>query len=455
MVTALFLLSASVGNGIDVLADGFKTPPPSARPQTWWHWMDGNVTKKGITADLEAMKQVGMGGAQMFSVSQDIPSGPVKYGGTQWRAMTAFAVKEAARLGLELCLHNGDGWSSSGGPWVKPEDGMQVVAWSTVKVKGPVAVSQTLPPVAAPRVVSAVPLARDIAVYAYRTPAAGDEVVPRPKDFLQKTGVERGDGLHVDLTPLAQDVAIRASDVVMLTDRLGKDGHLVWQVPEGDWTILRMGYVPTGVHNHPATREGDGLEIDKLSKEALDRHWAALVGKVVSDVGPKGTKTLNNVLIDSYEVGDQNWTPKFREAFRNRRGYDPLPFLPVIAGRIIDDKEKSERFLWDLRRTIADLYADNYYGHMAALAHQNGMMFSTEPYGDGGFDTMQSGARADIPMGEFWLGGSAMETTKLASSIGHTNGRPIVGAESFTGDVNPGRWREEPYTMKALGDQAV
>ncbi|CAN5635867.1 hypothetical protein BH11ARM2_BH11ARM2_36830 [soil metagenome] len=454
MFTALLLLTAAQGKSVDTLAAGFKAPPLSARPHTWWHWMNGNVTKAGITADLEAMRQVGIGGAQMFTVDQDIPAGPAKYGGTEWRELTAFAVKEAARLGLELCLHNCAGWSSSGGPWVTPEDGMQVVAWSAVKVAGPTTFSQILPPVAAPRVDSAVPLARDIAVYAYRTPKAGDTVVPRPPDFLQKTGVERGDGLKIDLTPLAQDIAIPSSEVVMLTDKMDNEGRLTWQAPEGNWTILRMGYVPTGVHNHPAPPEGDGLEVDKLSKEAFDRHWSALVGKVISDVGPQGTKTLNNVLIDSYEVGDQNWTPKFREEFRRLRGYDPLPYLPVIAGRIIDTKEKSERFLWDLRRTIADLYAEDYFGRAAELAHQNGIRFSTEPYGNGGFDTIQSGGKADIPMGEFWLGGAAMETAKLAASIGHTYGRPVVGAESFTADVPPGRWREEPYAMKTLGDLA-
>lgn len=433
----------------DPLAAGFKNPSPSARPHTWWHWMNGNVTRAGITADLEAMKAVGIGGAQMFTVDQGIPPGPAKYAGPEWRAMTAFAVREAARLGLELCLHNGAGWSSSGGPWVTPEDGMQVVAWSSVKVHGPVAYDAALPPIKAPRVDSEVPLARDIAVYAYRTPAAGDEV--RAPDFLARTGVERGDGLRIDTTPLAKDVTIHAADVTMLTS---EGGRLKWQVPPGDWTILRMGYVPTGVHNHPAPPEGDGLEVDKLSKEALDRHWNALVGKVLSDIGPDGTKTLNNVLIDSYEVGSQNWTPRMREEFWRLRGYDPLPYLPVVAGRVVGSKETSERFLWDLRRTIADLFAESYYAHMADLAHRNGMLMSTEPYGNGGFDTYLSGGKSDIPMGEFWLGGGSMETAKLAASVGHTYGRPIVGAESFTSDVPPGRWREEPYAMKALGDLA-
>lgn len=454
MLAALVFAAALPGRSIDTLASGFQTPPLSARPHTWWHWMNGNVTKQGITADLEAMKAAGIGGAQMFTVDQGIPAGSAKYGGPEWRELTAFAVKEAARLGLELCLHNCAGWSSSGGPWVQPEDAMQVVAWSSVKVKGPKTFSETLPPIEAPRVESKVPFSRDIAVYAYRTPADGDVVSLRPSDFLQRTGVERGDAIKPDFTPLQQNVSIPSSGLVMLTEKLSDDGKLTWDVPPGDWTILRMGYVPVGVHNHPAPPEGYGLEVDKLSKEAFDHHWAGLVGKVLSDIGPAGTKTLNNVLIDSYEVGDQNWTPKFREDFQRLRGYDPLPYLPVIAGRIVDGKEKSERFLWDLRRTIADLFAENYFGRAAELAHQSGMRFSTEPYGSGGFDTIQSGATADIPMGEFWLGGAAMETAKLASSIAHVTGRAVVGAESFTADVNPGRWREEPYAMKALGDLA-
>ncbi len=454
MLTALILLVSTGTAKSDPLAAGFQNPPPSVRPHTWWHWMDGNVTKSGITADLEAMKQVGIGGAQMFTVSQDIPPGPAKYGSKLWREMTAHAVKEAARLGIELCIHNSAGWSSSGAPWVKPEDAMQVIAWSEKKVQGPMEFSEVLPPAKAPRVDSFVPYYRDIAVYAYPTRSEGDIAGHPQADFLQRTGVERGDHIEIDQSPEPAGLAIPASELQVLTKKLDSNGRLTWSVPAGNWTILRVGHVPTGVHNHPAPPEGEGLEVDKLSRTALDHFWSGLLAKVISDIGPNGVKTLNNVLIDSYEVGSQNWSPQFREAFRNRRGYDPLPFLPVITGKTIDNKEKSERFLWDLRRTIADLYADNYYSGLADLAHKNGMMFSTEPYGNGNFDNIQAGSRSDIPMAEFWLGGGTMETTKMAASVGHVYGRPIIGAESFTGDVGPSRWREEPYTMKALGDLA-
>ncbi|MDR3691896.1 MAG: glycosyl hydrolase [Fimbriimonas sp.] len=454
MLCALILLATVGAPANDSLAANFAHPPLSARPHTWWHWLNGNVTKEGITADLEAMKQVGIGGAQMFTVDQGVPAGPAKYAGTKWRQMTQFAVKEAARLGIELCIHNGAGWSSSGGPWITPQDAMQVIAWSEKNVHGPRNFADVLPQPKAPQVESEVPYYRDIAVFAYRTPSEGDTPSQRPPQFLEKTGVVRGGGLQVDTSPSPAGLAIPANEIVPLSDKLDGQGKLTWDVPDGDWTILRIGHVPTGVHNHPAPPEGDGLEVDKLSKEALDHHWAGLMAKVVSDAGRLAGKSLNNVLIDSYEVGTQNWSPSFRVEFMRRRGYDPLPWLPVVTGMTIDSHERSERFLWDLRRTIADLYADNYYGHMADLAHQNGLMFSAEPYGNGGFDTIESGGKEDIPMAEFWLGGSAMETTKLASSVGHIYGRPIIGAESFTSDVPPGRWLEQPYDMKALGDLA-
>jgi len=449
------LLNASPPKTVaDDLATGFKSPPPSARPHTWWHWLNGNVTEAGITADLEAMKQVGIGGAQMFTVDQGIPAGPAKYMSPLWRHMTAFAVKEASRLGIELCIANCAGWSSSGGPWVTPEQAMQVVAWSEKKVHGPMAFSEQLPKPKAPQVDSPVDYYRDIAVYAYKTPAEGDVPAKQPDNFLGKTGVNRQDGLEPDLNPGVAGMAIPKEGLVMLTQKMDASGHLTWDVPEGDWTILRVGHTPTGVHNHPAPPEADGLEVDKMSKEALDAHWSNMMAKVIADAGPLAGKVLNNSLIDSYEVGSQNWTPKFREEFQKRRGYDPLPYLPVITGRTIESKEISERFLWDLRRTIADLFAENYYGHLGELCHKNGMMFSAEPYGNGGFDNIQSGSKEDIPMAEFWVGGGTLETTKLASSVGHVYGRPIIGAESFTADDVRGRWLEEPYMLKTLGDKA-
>ncbi len=430
---------------------GFRTPPNSAKPHTWWHWMDGNVTREGITADLEAMKFAGIGGAQMFTVAVGIPKGPAGYMSDRWRELTAFAVREAGRLGIELCLHNCAGWSSSGGPWIKPEHAMQVLAWSETKVRGPGRYEKPLADPAAPQTYSKVSYSRDIAVLAFPTPE-GVGAEPRDPRFLGKTGVVRQDGLEPELTDGSSKPGLRISGIRDLTGLFDAGRGLEWDVPEGEWTILRIGHVPTGKNNHPAPPEGDGLEVDKLSREALDAHWAGMMGKVIADVGPLAGSVLNNSLIDSYEVGSQNWTPRFREEFRKRRGYDLLRYLPAIAGFTVESKEATERFLWDFRRTIADLFAENYFGYFGELCRRAGMLFSTEPYGNGGFDNIECGGLADIPMGEFWVGGGAMESTKLASSIGHVYGRSIIGAESFTADDRVGRFQVEPYAIKALGD---
>ena len=424
LLAALLVLSSP--SQPDPLAAGFANPPGWARPHTWWHWMDGNVTKEGITADLEAMKEVGIGGAQMFTVAQGIPKGPVDYMSPLWRDLTVHAIKEAGRLGIELCIHNCAGWSSSGGPWVEPENAMQTLAFSTVAVRGPGAIEQQLPPVTPQQIYGSVDYRRDIAVLAYPAPQQGTR-------------------------PDATDV--KSAQIIDVT-RFFRNGKLSWEAPPGEWTILRIGHVPTGKDNHPAPEEGRGLEVDKMSRAALDDFWQGTMATVIKDAGPLAGKVLNNALVDSYEVGDQNWTPLMREEFIKRRGYDPLPWLPVIAGVTIESKEMSDRFLWDWRRTIADLFADNYFGYFGELCRKNGLQFSTEPYG-GPFDNIQAGGTADIPMGEFWIGGGMMmETTKLASSVAHVYGRKIVGAEAFTADNVRGRWLEEPYSAKTLGDLA-
>ena len=171
----------------DPLAAGFKNPPASAKPHTWWHMMDGNITREGITADLEAMKRAGIGGAQSFTVALGIPKGPADYNSPLWHQLMVWAAKEAKRLGLDFCIHNCAGWSSSGGPWITPENGMQVIAWSSAAVHGPAHVSIDMPQPKPPAVARAYPYYRDIAVFAFRTPAAAPAAVNDL--FLGLTGV--------------------------------------------------------------------------------------------------------------------------------------------------------------------------------------------------------------------------------------------------------------------------
>ena len=365
----------------------------------------------------------------------------------QWDEMITHAVREADRLGIELCIHNCAGWSSSGGPWNTPEHAMQFVTSSERQVKGPLHFSETLP-----QPPTKLGYYSDIAVLAFRTPAnparipaldlADKALIPNWNRRKKEPGT---------LQQIAPGQPVAQNEIIDLTAKMQDGGKLTWDVPEGEWTILRLGHTPTGKDNHPAPAEGTGPECDKLSKEALDAHWAGMMKRVLDDIGPLAGKSLNNALIDSYEVGNQNWTPKMREEFQRRRGYDMFPFLPVFAGRVVGNAEQTERFLWDLRRTVSDLFAENYYGHFMELCHQAGLKSSIEPY-TGPYDSLQNGAPADIPMGEFWSMSAVNTSVKLAASVGHIYGRPVIGAESFTATPDAGKWQNDPASFKALGD---
>ena len=119
------------------LEQGFRNPPPEARPWTLWQWMNGNISKEGITADLEAFQRAGLGGAQSFHLDYGLPQGPIEFLSPQWLELYQFAAQEADRLGLQLGTHNCGGWSASGGPWTLPENSMQVVVTREVRIKGP------------------------------------------------------------------------------------------------------------------------------------------------------------------------------------------------------------------------------------------------------------------------------------------------------------------------------
>ncbi len=138
------LVRGQISRG-SALEQAFRQPPASARPKTWWHWMNGNITADGITRDLEAMQKVGIGGFQIFQAGTGIPRGPVAYGSPQHLDLLKHAAKEADRLGLEFAMHNCPGWSSSGGPWITPELSMQQLVWSETFATGGQTVSVTLP----------------------------------------------------------------------------------------------------------------------------------------------------------------------------------------------------------------------------------------------------------------------------------------------------------------------
>jgi len=438
------------------LERNFVNPPDSAKPQTWWHWMNGNVSAEGITADLEAMKRVGLGGFTAFHISRSDP-GKVKYMSPEWHAMMKHTFSEANRLGLDVCMHNCAGWSSSGGPWITPEYAMQKVVWTEKKVDG---VQQFNAKLKQPK--SNKDYYRDISVLAFPTPKGeyNDSNGFRICGWDAKAGFKNAVKDANDFQADQSDI-IPGNKIIVLTSKMDSSGQLSWAVPQGKWTIIRFGYTPTGVTNKPAPPEGQGLECDKLSKAAAEFHWKNSVQKFINDAGPNAGKTFNNVLIDSYEVRCQNWTHKFASEFKKRMGYDITAWLPVLTGRVVESQETSERFLWDFRKVIADLFTENYFGYFAEMCHKNGLLMSLEPYGDGNFNEFDAASKGDILMGEFWTKDQIDPNNsftkydysiKLASSAVHTYGRKYVGAESFTSGQMNAAFVQYPSKLKARGD---
>jgi hypothetical protein len=297
------------------------------------------------------------------------------------------------------------------------------------------------------------------------------ELMPlyRIEMYQVKSGMGRGVWPALRHTNVPAYAVVLRSNLVDLTPKMDGSGRLIWDVPEGRWTIAHFGHVPVSTENHPPSEGGKGLECDKLSREAIEKHFEAFVGKVqglgadAANAQPdqdrgRGRGRLGGTHIDSWEIGFQNWTPTFLSEFRKRRGYDALPFLPAYSGRIVEGPEVSERFFWDVRRTVADLLADNYAGHLAELARQRGMKLSVEAYGNGPFDSLQYGARADVPMAEFWTereDNGRFHSARVMSSAAHTWGKPIVAVEAFTSHPADGSWQNHPYSLKPLADAAL
>lgn len=246
-----------------------------------------------------------------------------------------------------------------------------------------------------------------------------------------------------------------------ISQYMNKDGKLDWKSPAGNWTILRIGHTPLGTLNRSAPDTGIGLECDKFNAGAIDFHFNKMMQNLLPALGVLAAKGKVGLLIDSWEVGMQNWTPQFLQEFQKRKGYDLKKYLRAMTGRIVGSTDGSDRFLWDVRRTQADLLADNYYGRFAELCRKQKIIAYTEPYDRGPMEEMQIGSRVDVNMGEFWNGLSSIfqnnytmrRTTKLASSIVHINGQKTVGAEAFTSEPESAKWQEYPFAMKPLGDK--
>jgi len=619
--TALAVASAAFAQSAgDPLAQGFLKPPESAKPRTWWHWTNGNVTESGITKDLEWMKRSGIGGFQLVDVASgngQVVEPKINFGTEEWYHAVLHSAQLAKQLGLEMSIFSCAGWSEAGGPWVKPEMAMKKLVWSETDVAGPVKFADKLAPPpsnegpvrdsGAGSRPDAPHFYADSAVIAYRTPAdetpmlslhpkvtssggpidgaalmddslstavnvaipkdggsawlqyefakpytaralslgsrgripvgrilgSGDGVnfrtiadTPGPQGYhgasirtfafpavtakffrieFDRAGLSPAEVIHGALaepppgrpgaaepsgfgiseaifysdarvnrwedkgafgslmdvydvvpTPAAPPAAeISRADIVDVSGKMDKDGILHWDVPPGRWTILRMGYSLTGAKNRPSVPAGSGYEVDKLSSKYVQQYFKGYMDPMQQHLGDLVGSTVQYMTMDSWEAGMQNWTDEMIPEFERRRGYDPTPYLPVLAGRVVENADVSDRFLWDFRRTLADMYAGDFYGTMDSELHKLGMKAYSEASGvalEIPEDTLLNKSHIDIPMAEFWVRALHPESmyyvdVRGAASAAHVYGKPLVATETFTGGGY-----EAPYTLKKIAD---
>ena len=449
------------------LASGFANPPDVAKPWTYWWWLDSYATKEGITKDLEEMNRQGIVGVLLFDAGEGkgSPVGPV-FMSPQWRELFKHALHDANRLGITVSVNLCSGWDA-GGTWVTPDYAAKKLVYIELQVKGPNDLSLLLPH---PQVIDG--YYRDIAVLALPVRYGGRQHRPGIKNWELKSANRdlRGQplGAQYDEHPaVAGEQDCNSSEVLDLSAKLDQSGRLIWEAPDGSWTIIRFGYTLLGSKTKCTSPGAQGYEIDFLSAEAMDMHFAETGQKLLADASEFAGKTLKYFHVDSYESGEPTWTPKFGDEFRTRRRYDLLLYLPVLAEKIIDSREVSNRFLWDYRRTIGDLFAEKYYGRLRELSHRHGV--GTHPESGGPFwphiDALQCEGLNDIPMGEFWKRMQEpdgpiwwtqdyhiCDTIKQAASAAHIYGKRLCQAEAFT-SMGP-NWEEDPFMLKDIGDRA-
>ncbi|MEI6644646.1 MAG: glycosyl hydrolase [bacterium] len=439
------LQTAALALGADSLERDFLNPPAMHRPATFafMHTTGGPVADQAICRDIEEMKKKGIssvlfyfpyfaGGTLsnkklVFGESEDQVVSTEEYKGPgaisetypptprgwspEWRKTLRLASKECGRLGVEMGISmGGAGCENSNG---SPTSAQKNWVVSSTRVTGTTEVD--------------LPLAKEVF-------DAKGKALPYVDTFV------------LALPDSKQTSPDKIQD---LTGKMDAKGRLNWNAPAGDWVVLRFGYVQAGRY------------IDHLSAEALNEKWDNTMAVLLAEMSPEERKGLSYVECDSYEGGPQTWTPKLPEEFRNRRGYDLKPWLPVLAGKVVGSPLQSACFKRDYELTISDLYASNHYARHTALANANGLNFCSEAAGphQAQTDVLKSLSQCQIAMGEFWTPGTHRGTgdasrflLRDAAAAAHGYGKRDVFCEAFTGGRDP--WQVTPYRMKPAGDQA-
>lgn len=441
----------------------FKAVPDEYRLRSFWLWLNGIATKKSITQDLEAMKAKGFGGAIIAdNGAKDIPSGPV-FMSSAWLELFTHAVKEADRIGMELSINIQSGMGDPGNPTIQPENSMKKVVFSEIVIKGPAKIRDKIPTPPSQYYYE------DITLQAFRNNSRADsfgkiknwDIKTFNKEVPWDKEADRFPMqlFHDDFPDSMKYLPVKMDEVIDLGKYFSND-TLRWEVPSGEWTIVRYGMTSTGKRNNYASAGySGGFCYDQINHRGVEAQWND-VAKPLIELAKSSGNSLKFVHTDSWEMGLTNWTEGFMEKFKKRRGYDLNPYLPVLTNKIVKNREISNRFLEDFRLTIGELVADENYGRLKKAAHENGVLLHSESGGPHAapIDGLQTLGRNDIPMGEFWGRSDSHRTTegrrmvvKQASSAGHIYGKRFIAAEGPT-TVGPA-WERSPKDLKGLIDQ--
>ncbi|WP_197528013.1 glycosyl hydrolase [Posidoniimonas polymericola] len=450
------------------LEDGWSKPPMMSRTRCWWWWINGNVTKQAITRDLEAMRAKGMGGANVVdaahaSSGQNIkPKHGPDFASPEWVELFVHALHEADRLGLELGFNIQSGWNL-GGPTVTPEQSAKSIVWTESTIDGGQFIRTDIK-----QPQSRLGFYRDVRLLAVPLP---EDNSPLAKiDNFEQKAYHRYPGhfTAVDASHLlefghgdANEATISHDAILDITDRLDGD-RLTWRAPPGKWLVLRFGYTPSGARVSTSSDGWKGLAIDYLDAEAFHHYCDDVLSPILEAAGPLVGRSLRFLHTDSWELGPVNWTAALPRSFAARRGYDLTPYLPTIAGYVVDDRQTSNRFLNDFRRTLADLIAANNYQAFADYAHHRGVGIHPESGGPHAapVDALLNLGKSDIPMGEFWASSQTHRVhdyerlfVKQPASAAHIYGRRLVMAEAFT-TIGP-QWQKTPADLKPDFDRVA
>ncbi len=472
--------------GTSSLETFFQSPPDEARPWVFWFWINGNISKNGITADLEAMKEAGIGGFIWMEVSGSYwaPKGKIKPNSKEWHDAFQWAISECRRLGLEFDMTFNFGYGC-GGPWITPENSMQKLIWTETVIEGgkkkcialekPVVDRSQLekfkeewfrhdepinPEVS--YMLNELDSYKDIAVFAFPLSENKEAANYRIPELEFESGLIRyrkdfSSGMNPNLINPPQEALIAKDKMIDVSGFIDETGQLNWDAPEGMWQIIRFGHASNLRLTRPCPANVIGLECDRLSKTGIEAHFNAFEKKVIEESGSNAGKSLTFAHIDSWEAHAQNWTASFPDEFEKRRGYNPIPWLPVLSGRVVESSELTSRFLFDFRNTTSEMMLDNYVSHFKQLLKPYGIKLSIEAYGNMANDNISYADIADMPVSEFWVNDKTeiannhyRSTSKVMSSSAHTMGKKVIGAEAWTSGRG---WDDHPSIIKRFGDK--